>query len=47
VFALVFAWRMPTVAAGPSGRGVGVDPLGHACEIVMLISTAVMLLPML
>ena len=47
VFALVFAWRMPAVAAGPSGRRAGVDPLGHACEIVLLISTAVMLLPML
>ena len=36
--ALVFAWRMP----GPRA-----DPLGHACEITMLTSTIVMLLPML
>jgi hypothetical protein len=36
--ALVFAWRMP----GPRA-----DPLGHACEVTMLTSTVVMLLPML
>ena len=36
--ALVFAWRMP----GPRA-----DPLGHSCEITMLTSTIVMLLPML
>lgn len=36
--ALVFAWRMP----GPRA-----DPLGHACEVTMLTSTMVMLLPML
>lgn len=38
VVALVFAWRMP----GPRA-----DPLGHACEVTMLTSTIVMLLPML
>jgi hypothetical protein len=37
VFALVLGWRLPTAADAP----------GHACEIVMLVSTAVMLLPML
>lgn len=36
--ALLFAWRMP----GPRA-----DPLGHACEVTMLTSTVVMLLPML
>ena len=36
--ALIFAWRMP----GPRA-----DPLGHACEVTMLTSTIVMLLPML
>jgi len=36
--ALVFAWRMPSPRA---------DPLGHACEVTMLTSTVVMLLPML
>jgi hypothetical protein len=51
VFALVFAWRIPALA-GESGtrssirRGGGGDPLGHGCEIVMLVSAAVMLLPL-
>jgi hypothetical protein len=37
VFALVLGWRLPAAE----------DPSGHSCEIVMLVSTAVMLLPML
>ena len=37
VFALVLAWRLPAAE----------DPSGHSCEIVMLVSTSVMLLPML
>jgi hypothetical protein len=35
---LAFAWRMPRRTP---------DPLGHACEVTMLTSTVVMLLPML
>jgi hypothetical protein len=38
VLALVFAWRM-------NGRRVA-DPLAQACEVTMLTSTIVMLLPM-
>lgn len=50
VSACVFAWRMPAFAtygesAGP--RQCAADPLGRGCEITMLISTAVMLLPMI
>jgi len=37
VFALVLGWRLPAAE----------DQSGHSCEIVMLVSTAVMLLPML
>ena len=36
-FALLLAWRLPAAT----------DPSGHSCEIVMLVSTAVMLLPVL
>ena len=36
--ACVFTWRM---------RPCAVDPLGRSCEITMLVSTAVMLLPMI
>ena len=46
VFALVFAWRLPRLAHTCDRRGAA-DPLGHACEITMLVSTAVMLLPLL
>jgi len=45
VFALVFAWRLPRLADA-CGRPGGADPLGHACEVTMLVSAAVMLLPM-
>lgn len=48
--ACVFVWRMPAFAgygkSGPSRR-CAADPLGRGCEITMLISTAVMLLPMI
>jgi hypothetical protein len=38
VSACVFTWRM---------RPCAVDPFGRSCEITMLVSTAVMLLPMI
>lgn len=50
VSACVFAWRMPAFAARGEAGGPGqcaADPLGRGCEIVMLISTAVMLLPLI
>ena len=37
VLALVLVWRLPAAH----------DPSGHTCEIVMLVSTTVMLLPLL
>jgi hypothetical protein len=40
VFALLLGWRIPVMAEGDA------DSVGHACEIVMLVCTAVMLLPM-
>lgn len=46
--ACVIAWRLPTaVASGrtPPGRACGSDPVGSACEVLMLLSTAVILLP--
>lgn len=49
VSALVIAWRLPAPAhsrAAHGGAHGAVDPLGRACEVVMFMSMAVMLLPM-
>lgn len=46
--ACVIAWRLPTALAcghRRSGHACANDPLGGACEVLMLLSTAVMLLP--
>ncbi len=52
--ACVFAWHAPALApaivsyrARGGRRACGFDPLGRACEVMMLVSTAVMLLPMI
>ena len=50
VSACILAWRAPAFAsyeARAGRRACGFDPLGRACEVMMLVSTAVMLLPML
>jgi len=50
VSACVITWRMPAFDAH-SQRGerrpCTIDPVGRGCEITMLVSTAVMLLPMI
>ena len=50
VSACVFTWRMPASVSYGARTGLhtcAIDPLGRGCEIVMLVSTAVMLLPMI
>src|SRR5258708_18998752 len=46
VSALAFASRIPALAPPSAHRGRP-DPVGHGCEIVMLVSTTVLLLPMI
>ena len=50
VSACVFTWRMPafdTHSQGGDRRPCAIDPVGSGCEIMMLVSAAVMLLPMI
>jgi len=50
VSACVFTWRMPAFdphSQGGDRRPCAIDPVGRGCEIMMLVSTAVMLLPMI
>lgn len=50
VSACTYTWRMQTRTVQGERRGLhpcGVDPLGRGCEVVMLLSAAVMLLPMI
>ncbi|MBS2966707.1 DUF5134 domain-containing protein [Actinocrinis puniceicyclus] len=50
VSACTYTWRMQARTGYGEQRGprpCGADPLGHGCEVVMLLSTAVMLLPVI